>query len=358
MKAVGLKAVVAAAALLVTTSCDSVIYDYEEDCSGLLLLKFRYDLNLKWANAFPAEVKSVHLYVFDQSKTLCREYVLNANNSNLADEEYALELNDYAAGKYHLLAWCGLNNEGVTEQSFTVPQATLGVTRVEDLTCWMERKSDSRDAAYRDTNLNFLFHGELDIDVPAAVAKGEKRIYTMYLTKDTNHFRIVLQHLSAEDLDPEDFDFEIVDHNGYMASDNSLLEDDRIHYRTWNKMSGVAGVIRGNEVVDVNIVIADITVPRTMATHCKNSDPEKNMTLTITNKKNGEVIAKIPVLDYALLENDLYYGPVYGRYMDAQEFLDRQDEYMLTFFIDEDYHWWDAEILIHSWRVVLNDIDL
>lgn len=51
-------------------SCDSVIYDYEGDCSVSYRLKFRYDKNLKWADAFANEVSSVHLYAFDPSGVL------------------------------------------------------------------------------------------------------------------------------------------------------------------------------------------------------------------------------------------------------------------------------------------------
>ena len=44
--------------------------------------------------------------------------------------------------------------------------------------------------------------------------------------------------------------------------------------------------------------------------------------------------------------------------MDDQEFLDREDEYMMTFFIDENLEWYAAEIYIQSWRIVLHDYDI
>ena len=61
----------------------------------------------------------------------------------------------------------------------------------------------------------------------------------------------------------------------------------------------------------------------------------------------------IPLVDYALL--------VKGRYneaMDDQEYLDRQDEYNMTFFLDEKDQWYDAYIYIESWMVVLQNTGL
>ena len=48
----------------------------------------------------------------------------------------------------------------------------------------------------------------------------------------------------------------------------------------------------------------------------------------------------------------------YNREMSDQEYLDRQDEYAMTFFIDEGYRWENTCIYINSWRVVLQDIEL
>lgn len=44
--------------------------------------------------------------------------------------------------------------------------------------------------------------------------------------------------------------------------------------------------------------------------------------------------------------------------MTAQEFLDREDEYSMTFFLDANKKWISTSILIHSWRIVLDDVEL
>ena len=79
---------------------------------------------------------------------------------------------------------------------------------------------------------------------------------------------------------------------------------------------------------------------------------ENNPILTITNDK-GEKVLSIPLIDYALLVKGHY-----NRQMDNQEYLDRQDEYNMTFFLDEDDHWVSSYIIINSWKVVLNNEEL
>jgi hypothetical protein len=48
----------------------------------------------------------------------------------------------------------------------------------------------------------------------------------------------------------------------------------------------------------------------------------------------------------------------YKSHWGDQEFLDRQDEYNMTFFLDNNLRWLNAEIIINSYRVVLNDVGL
>lgn len=67
---VAAKVCTALVCLLSFSSCDSWIYEEEGDCSVYYRLKFRYDMNLKWADAFANEVSSVHLYAFDRSGVL------------------------------------------------------------------------------------------------------------------------------------------------------------------------------------------------------------------------------------------------------------------------------------------------
>lgn len=329
----------------ILTSCDSMVYDYEGDCSVTYRLKFRYDMNLKWADAFANEVKSVNVYAFDEKGVLVWQKA--ERGAALASADYAMTL-DLPAGKYQLIAWCGLDNEG-GKQSFSVPVMTVGTSRMEELQCALKRNRATTGEAYSNEMLDFLFHGTLNVDLPSNDDGGSYE-YTMPLTKDTNHVRIILQHLSGQNVNVDDFTFRIEDENGMMNYDNSLKEDENITYHAWKTQSGTAGVIIGNETVNCTTAIADITVARMTTDHAR------KMVLTIA-RKNGEVVARVPVIDYALLAKD-YYEEAYGHKMSDQEFLDREDEYEMTFFLDERDNWLSSYIMIHSWRVVLNNVDL
>lgn len=356
-KSFRLAAAIAAASMaaLATTmaSCDNAIYDDEGDCDVVYRLRFRYDRNLKWADAFANEVKSVHVYAYDPA-TGNLVWEQSDKGARLAEEGYALTL-DLPAGEYRLIAWCGTDNGAADGrgESFAVAQPAEGANRHTDLKCSLNRKADAEHPAYSDERLFPLFHGMVDVALPASDDGGEF-VYTMPLTKDTNHVRVILQHLSGEDVDADDFTFHIEDANGLMAHDNSLLPDDAIRYRPWSQVSGEAGVgkidTRSREIIQVKGAIADMTVGRLTPEH------KRDMMLTIKNKE-GKTVAHVPVIDYALLAKE-YYEQEYGHKMTDQEFLDREDEYTLTFFLDENNLWTSATILIHSWRIVVSDYDL
>ena len=54
----------------VAVSCDNILAEEEEDCSIHYRVKFKYDYNMKYADAFANEVNSVTLYAFDDDGKL------------------------------------------------------------------------------------------------------------------------------------------------------------------------------------------------------------------------------------------------------------------------------------------------
>ena len=211
------KVCMASVCLLAMSSCDNWLYEEEGDCSVYYRLKFRYDMNLKWADAFANEVTSIHLYAFDKSGVLAwqkAEQIVPGTAEN-----YSMLL-DLPAGDYKLLAWCGLQNDGEQDESFSVPEARVGETRMEQLQCALNRQHDE-SGAYSNEHLYRLFHGVLDVSLPVNDDGGSYE-YIMSLIKNTNHIRVILQHLSGVDVNKDDFIFRIDDENGLMAYDNEL----------------------------------------------------------------------------------------------------------------------------------------
>lgn len=334
------------------SSCnDCFIYEDEGDCTVTYRLQFVYDMNLKWADAFPSEVKSVNLYAFDTDGIFVREF--HDAGEALSRPGYRMTL-DLPYGDYRLVAWCGLENAGAETESFTVPSMVVGESTITDLTCSLNAaatRAEERDTVSSDRRLYFLYHGMISEASLIDTADGKTYDMIMYLTKDTNHLRVILQELSGEKLDPEEFEMTIEAADRTLAYNNDILGNTVVAYTPWALETTEMEFERPDGVTDYNYgVSADFSTSRLMAS-------QKNSTyLTIRHSGDGEIIARVPVVQYALLARE-YYEMAYDHPMTEQEFLDREDEYEITFFLSGS-KWISSYIMINSWRIVLHDYDL
>ncbi len=329
-------------------SCDSVIYEQEGDCEPVHRIVFTYDHNLKFADAFPAEVPSVNLYVFDEAGKLVR--TVSETVPAERAKEFAIELRDMPPGKYDLLAWCGVKDS----EHFTVNHTSEPDPKLEHHTCRIEREIDEEDTHHIRKDIGRLYHGTLKgVDMTQDEGTYE---HTVELMKNTNVVRVVLQHMSGSPINKDDFDFTITEQNGLMAATNTILPDNQITYHPWMQRSGTASV--GNQTKaeedgegtangSVSAVVTEFTTGRLMA--------GSQAVLTVKSTQDGHTVLSVPVTDYALLVKGHYYEPGSHREMSDQEYLDRQDEYPMTFFLDDQNHWINTVIYINSWRIVLNE---
>lgn len=327
--------ILAAFMVTLSTSCENnLIFEGEGDCGVYYNIHFKYDYNMKYANAFANEVNSVALFVFDQNGTLI-ESVVEDNATALSSESFSIPL-ELPRGNYELLSWAGLMDESSFDLLANVQE---GVTKKEELKVKMNRTTTG-GVSVVNNDLKPLYHGTLSLNVT-----DEEGAYheTMSLTKDTNVIRIVLQQNEESDLTVDEFDFEITAANGYYNWDNSLLADETIHYKPWAVSNGTASV--GKAVTSVTVAVAEMTIGRMI--------DGQSPILTVKKKSDGEVVFQIPVADYALLVKGHYNSK-----MSNQEYLDRQDEYNMTFFLGEDDQWISSSIIINAWTVVLDDIIL
>lgn len=327
------------AAALAASSCqDGFIFEGEGDCGTYYRIRFRYDYNIKFADAFAGEVNSIALYVFDENDILVEE-IATTDKKALSSGNFEIPL-ELEPGRYTLMAWGGLMNE----ESFDLLADTkVGVTRREELQVRMHRQYDENGNARVSEDLLPLFHGTMPLEVKALPGTFTE---TMSLKKNTNVIRILLHEMSGHDVDADKFIFEINDSNGLYDCDNNLLDDEMITYSAWHQSTGSADVDDADvkAVTSVSVALAELTIGRMRA--------GESPVLHIRNRETGEDVFRIPVADYALL--------VKGNYrqgMGDQEYLDRQDEYTMTFFLDEG-EWVSSVIYINSWRVVLNNSEL
>jgi hypothetical protein len=193
-------------------------------------------------------------------------------------------------------------------------------------------------------DLKPLFHGTMPLEVTSTPGNYTE---TMSLVKDTNVVRIVLQQMS-DSVVADKFRYEITADNGKLDWNNDVIDGNGLLYEPWSVSTGTAEVDPGygtnslTRADQVSVAVAEFTLNRMI--------DGKSPILTIWNVEENERVLSIPVADYALLVKGNY-----NAQMSNQEYLDRQDEYNMTFFLDEDGDWLSASIIVNSWRVVLND---
>lgn len=315
---------------LTAASCD-VIYDGEGDCEPHYRVEFCYDRNLKFADAFASEVKSISLFLFDEEGRFVRRF--DDSGEALASGSYSMPV-DVKPGNYRMVTWAGLKDH----PHFSVPELTPGVSTIDELRCTMARtNADGYGIVSEDlNNPQALFNGYTE-EQRFPSCEGE-HVIPISLTKNTNSVRVVLQQLSGEAVDPSDFSFRITDDNGTMNYDNALLPNATLTYLPWNIHSGGAGTVDGSQL---QVAVAEFTIGRLV------KEGHRPM-LTITNT-DGETVASIPLIDYALLVKGHY-----AHDLTAQEYLDYQDEYELVFFLDSNQRWDEVHININSWALIIN----
>ena len=325
---------------LTTTSCkEGFIYEGEGDCGTYYNIKFKYDYNMKFADAFSNEVNSVALFVFGEDGLLV-ESVVESDKAKLSAAEFAIPL-ELESGNYELVAWAGL----MDEESFDLlTNVEVGKTKKEELQVAIAKRKSAGGVTSVEEDLLPLYHGSMPL-----VCSSEPGTYTetVSLTKDTNVVRIVLQQMS-DGVVAENFRYEITADNGLLDWNNAVIPNETLYYRPWSISTGTAEVDPGYSTSSVtrnsqvSVAVAEFTISRMI--------DGQSPILTIWNVEENKRVLSIPIADYALLVKGYY-----NREMSNQEYLDRQDEYNMTFFLDEGGKWLSASIIINSWRVVLNN---
>lgn len=335
----------AAIAALALSSC-SLINDDSDCVDSANVISFTYDMNLKFADAFAHEVKSVTLLGFDTEGTLV--YANRARRADMGADGKSLEVR-MAPGEYDFLVWAG-----DYDTHFTIPTPTVGQSKLTDFTCLLNTEAthpDSPDApadhGHSDRKLEHLFHALTHLTLDYASPSNPNR-HTINLTKDTNNIRVMLQQQNADaDFNANDFIFEITNSNAHLTHDNMLhplSAKANVIYHPWAVTPGATDYITSKSsstapTGQLNVVLAELTVNRLFADH--------EATLTVRHRSDSRTLFEFPLINYALMVRGEYW-----RDMDPQEYLDRQDEYALTFILDKNQQWTSVVININGWRLV------
>lgn len=346
-----LKNIVASAAIalpaLLNTGCNGLIYDDQGDCDPYYKVKFVYDYNTKFADAFAAEVNEVTLYVIDDA-TGQIVWQKHESGDALKTGSYMMDV-DVDPGTYTLLAWCG---EGHTS-SFAVAEGT----QAEHLRCNLLDRQEptgflANGKSHVRNRINRLYHCKLD----AQVFPAEQGVHTyeMHLTKDTNLVKIHLQHLSGEPIDQNDYTYTISEDNGLMDHDNSLLPDEELTYFPWDVQQTAGAIVGRSDDDDYSSAVphpgavASFTTGRLMQ--------DRKSVVRIYNDKQ-EMVAKFPLIDLLLMVKTNY-SDIIDHHLTNQEYLDYKDEWEVHLLLDENGRWTNSTIYIENWKIVFQNSDV
>lgn len=325
-----LSAVLATVAL---SSCERIFEDLDP-CPHGVSLRFVYDYNMEFANAFPRQVDCLTLYIYDDKDNYVDTKIVTG--TELQDEDYRMTL-DLEKGNYHFVAYGGLVCD---KSSFSLLQAPAAGSKRTDLRTAMD--ADCLTVPER-RNLHDMFWGQLTLATADLYSEG-----TVKMMKNTNSIRIVLQHVDGTPVKADDFDFEIIDDNTLFNYDNDLLPNGDVTYIPWAKGQAQTGVsiIGPDQVVPqpVEVAYAELSISRLMT----QSSPR----LLVKRYEDGGTVIDFPLNNYLLLMRSDRYSK-----MGDQEYLDRESRWTLYFFLQAGI-WLQTRIVVNDWVVRINDIEM
>lgn len=304
------------------------------ECKNTYDLRLVFDRNMLYTDAFASQVRSVDVKVFDSSTG--REVY------SYADSGAALESADYRValpippGTYDILCWAGMA-EG---DSFGYALPAADMLQQHNVALNTENGVSGR-------RLNNLYHGlsrGVTFVSGNSLGHDQAQTTTVYLTKNTNRVCVMLHNLDGTELDESGFTFSITSGNALMNFDNTLDPAGRVTYRPWHVTPIILETETKNETKTEtksepvqSALAAEISMARLV--------PDGNSRLDVYRTADGERIISVP-----LERNLLLYKGEYHSMMSDAEYLDRQDDYTITFILDRNNNWDRAAMIyINNW---------
>lgn len=328
-----LSAIFLLSAAAASSGCDRLEENLPE-CEHGLRLRFTYTWNMEFANAFPSQVDCLTLYVYDSDGKLVQ--TRTETSEILADENYRMDL-DLPDGDYTLVAYGGM---ACPESSFLHVQNPENGSLLASLETELDNSLLTRPLG---TRLHNLFYGRKAVTVTSEINKYVEE--TVNMMRDTNNLRIMLQYVDGSPVKDADFSFFVKDNNTLMGWDNALLPSEEITYYPWSRGTLPVGVNPGEGSEEVTIAYAEFSLCRLVE--------DNNPILLITKADGSKKVVDLPLINYLIASKSDQY-----RRMPDQEYLDRQHDWNMTFFLDSNLSWLYVEIEVLNWVVRINNIEM
>ena len=333
------------------SSCNDLMHDDLPPCDMGVDLQFKYDYNVQRADMFNDHVGGVSVFVFDeQGNLVARQDAANEGKSRpLKDHNYAMRI-DLQPGKYRFATFAfqkkyeeALSQAGAKFQ-IALPQQGDNITALHARLDREQGKVNNQSQP-----LDTLWQGLSNELVEVKDLQVTR--HTIGLVRDTKQLTISLHQLDEPaNINADDFSYQITNANGDISYDNSLLPDEELTYTPYYTWTTEFKDTEGN--VKERTAHAALMFPR-LIWHPKEKD--KNAILTITNKTTGEEVVRINLADYLAQGR----GAFETRHYSAQEFLDREYDYKLDFFLQgNQWKYVQLSISILDWVKRIQRVDL
>lgn len=293
-------------------------------------LHFTYTHNMKFADAFQhelvcqVEAKTAELFIFDEDGKFLSSQSLPTGT--LQENRIRLDL---APGNYRLLAWVGLND---TDYTWTKP--AVGDPMDE----WLMSVRQGEGLVARE--LPGLFQGTLDLAIPS----GGETDTEFPLVKNTNKIRLALIDAnSGTGLQSDDFTILATTRNGDLDAQNQPVTDETVLWKPY--LQRVETVSDTDGKTAMLAVVAELNTLRLLE--------GTRTSLQLSHKGEEAPFLHVDLADLLLLTQMESHG------LDAQEYLDRQDEYAIVVYLDlagGKAHC--LEIIVNDWTIRLDDVNL
>ena len=356
------------------TTMSSCIKEDMDDCPPAIskvALQFDYTYNVKQADAFAAEVKNINVYAFDENGKFFDSYI---ESREKFETGHTMEITGLKDGKYTFVCLARdrqvMSRAEDDEMEFSFASLTPGVSTIDDLTERMGK--DNGEEIKNDKEFAALYTAKTQVDFQRLNQNGNEGTVvtsTLSLMKCTKTYRIVLLPYENDQADfkPENFDVRIEGSAAWLDHKGEKVKNEKITYLPYNmeRRANYDGAhTEVNEEPVDQALIYDLSSSRMFERQNdrrvvrdgnKNNYDDKRIIITDLRDKDHP----IELFNHSLPWFLALCGEKVNPNWDDQEYLDREDHYVLMFYVSDkrDYNM-ITKVNVNGWNVNIKDTEL
>nr|WP_287774137.1 FimB/Mfa2 family fimbrial subunit [Prevotella sp.] len=356
------------------TTMSSCIKEDMDDCPPAIskvALQFDYTYNVKQADAFAAEVKNINVYAFDENGKFFDSYI---ESREKFETGHTMEITGLKDGKYTFVCLARdrqvMSRAEDDEMEFSFASLTPGVSTIDDLTERMGK--DNGEGIKNDKEFAALYTAKTQVDFQRLNQKGNEGTVvtsTLSLMKCTKTYRIVLLPYENDQADfkPENFDVRIEGSAAWLDHNGEKVKNEGITYLPYNmeRRANYDGAhTEVNEEPVDQALIYDLSSSRMFERQSdrravrdgdKSIYDDKRIIITDLRDKDHP----IELFNHSLPWFLALCGEKVNQNWDDQEYLDREDHYVLMFYVSDkrDYNM-ITKVNVNGWNVNIKDTEL